>query len=133
MESRIQQALERHRKGYNCAQAVVCTYCDMYNVEEQTAFRLSESFGFGMGTQGVCGALSGALMLLGLQNSGGMMSPGKTKGDTYRKAREMTQEFENCAGALLCKEIKAPPVQCSCDECIACACRIAEKYLPTNT
>ena len=29
MESRVDKATERHQKGYNCAQAVACTYCDM--------------------------------------------------------------------------------------------------------
>ena len=30
MESRIDQALERHHMGYNCAQSVACTYCDLF-------------------------------------------------------------------------------------------------------
>lgn len=129
MESRVQQAVARHHKGYNCAQAVVCTYCDLFGVDEQTAFRMSESFGFGMGTQSVCGALSGALMVLGLKNSGGVKAPGTTKGATYKIARALTAAFEERVGALLCSEIKAPPVTCSCDGCVEHAARIVEELL----
>ena len=49
MENRVEKTIERHKKGYNCAQAVVCTYCDLLNAEEQDAFRMSEGFGAGMG------------------------------------------------------------------------------------
>ena len=35
MESRVQQAAQRHSRGYNCAQAVACTYCDLFGVDEQ--------------------------------------------------------------------------------------------------
>lgn len=127
MESRTQQAIERHHKGYNCAQAIACTYADLFGMDEQTAYRMSESFGFGMGVQSVCGALTGALMLLGMKNSGGVQQPGTTKADTYAKARALEAAFRGRVGATLCNEIKAPPVTCSCDACIAHAAEIVEK------
>lgn len=49
MESRIEIALDKHRHGYNCAQAIVCTYCDLFGLDEETAFKVSEGFGGGMG------------------------------------------------------------------------------------
>ena len=35
MESRVEQAAERKMCGYNCAQAVACTYCDQLCIEIQ--------------------------------------------------------------------------------------------------
>ena len=49
LESRAVLAAERHKKGYNCAQAVACTYCDLVGVSEEEAFRSTEAFGLGMG------------------------------------------------------------------------------------
>ena len=49
MKSRVEDAAERHQKGYNCSQAVVCTYCDLLGLEEEAAFRMSEGFGAGLG------------------------------------------------------------------------------------
>ena len=66
MESRVQKTLENHKKGYNCAQAVACAYCDLVGMDEQSAFRATEAFGLGMGgMQATCGAVSGAVMLAG--------------------------------------------------------------------
>ena len=84
MESRIEQAIARHHMGYNCAQAIVCTYADLFGIDEQTAYKMSEAFGFGMGMMEVCGALTGGLMLAGLQNSAGVETPGSTKAATYK-------------------------------------------------
>ena len=39
MESRIKQTIELHKKGYNCAQAVACAYCDLVDIDEKTALR----------------------------------------------------------------------------------------------
>lgn len=129
MESRVEQTIERHKKGYNCAQAVACTYCDLFGVDEQTAYKMSEGFGLGMGQQNVCGALTGALMLAGLENSGGVETPGTTKGATYRKARELAEKFKDTTGALLCKDIKAGPKKYSCEGCILHAAHLVEENL----
>ena len=69
MESRVEQAVALHQKGYNCAQAIICTYCDLFGVDEQTAYKMSEGFGLGMGMMETCGALTGGLMMAGLKTA----------------------------------------------------------------
>ena len=77
MDSRIKDTIVRHDKGFNCAQAVACTYCDLLGYKEEDVFRMTEGFGAGMGgMQATCGALSGAVLLAGLLLSG---CGGKTK------------------------------------------------------
>ena len=81
MESRVKETIVRHDKGYNCAQAVACTYCDLFGYKEEDVFRMTEGFGLGMGCMaGTCGALSGAVLLAGLKNSDGQIDAPKTKG-----------------------------------------------------
>ena len=36
MKSRVQEAKNRHKNGYNCAQAVACTYCDLRGTDGKT-------------------------------------------------------------------------------------------------
>ena len=36
MADEVRKALENHKKGYNCAQAVACTYCDVVGMDEKT-------------------------------------------------------------------------------------------------
>ena len=49
MTERQQRAQELHGKGYNCAQSVACAYCDLVGLDEQTAYKMAEGFGLGMG------------------------------------------------------------------------------------
>lgn len=132
MESRIERAIALHDQGYNCAQAVVCAYADLFGVDEQTAYKMSEGFGLGMGMMEVCGALSGGLMLAGLQNSAGIEAPGATKGSTYKINRAMGEAFSQATGSLLCSELKGRDTGkplCSCDACIRHGARIVEEML----
>ena len=48
MTSRIKKAVElRNDKGYNCAQAVLCAYADMFGLDESAAYKIAEGFGHG--------------------------------------------------------------------------------------
>lgn len=127
---RVNKALENHAKGYNCAQAVACAFCDVFGVDEKTAFRMAEAFGFGMGTMSVCGALSGAAVCAGLKNSDGQIDDPKTKKSTYALIKKMTEEFREKAGSSICREIKGVDtgkLLTSCDDCIKIAAEIVEK------
>ena len=133
MKSRVEEAAGRHAKGYNCSQAVVCTYCDLLGVEEKTAFRMSEGFGAGMGDmERTCGALSGAVMLAGLKRSDGDLEAQKTKGKTYQLSKEITKLFAEKCGSAVCKEIKgieSGQPKYGCRDCVRAASAIAEEVL----
>ena len=49
MEKRIEKAIELFKKGYNCSQAVVTAFADMYGFTEEQALKMSASFGGGIG------------------------------------------------------------------------------------
>ena len=67
---RADKAVEKFVGGYNCSQAVLSAYCDLYGIDELTAFKLAEGFGLGMGGyKDECGAVTGMFMVLGLENS----------------------------------------------------------------
>lgn len=131
-ESRIDYAITLHQKGYNCAQAVVCAYADLFGIDENTAYKMSEGFGLGMGMMEVCGALSGALMLAGLKNSAGSDAPGTTKGSTYKLNRTLGEAFQKETGSVLCHELKGrdtgKPLY-PCDACVRHGAKIVEEYL----
>ena len=58
MSTKAEYAISLHDKGYNCAQAVACTFCKEFGVDEQEMFKIAEGFGLGMGMMEMCGALS---------------------------------------------------------------------------
>lgn len=133
MSDRVNKAAELHKKGYNCAQAVACAYCDMVNAEEKEVFRMMEAFGLGMGDMKcTCGAVSAMVALVGLKNSDANLDAPKTKGATYKQVKELTQKFRDMNGSVICEELKGietGKMLRSCPGCIEDACKIVEEYL----
>ena len=106
MTERAERAQQLHNQGFNCAQAVVCAYCDQFGLDEETACKVAEGFGLGMGIMEVCGALTGAFMLAGMRGSKGVAHPGETKAQTYKTTKALAAAFKEKNGTYLCRELK---------------------------
>ncbi len=90
-------------KRFNCAQSIFGTFAERLGISTEIAMRLAAPFGGGIAREGhVCGALTGALMVLGLQYSDGRP---EGKEEIYRIAREFVENFERRHGTILCKDL----------------------------
>lgn len=58
--------MDEYRGECSCAQSILATYGQQYGLDRETALRLAAAFGTGMGGRGQCGAVTGAMMVLGL-------------------------------------------------------------------
>ena len=123
-------AIENHNKGYNCCQAVACSFSDEIGIEESILFKACEGFGLGMGcTECTCGAISGAIMIAGLKNSTANLNGTKSKAATYQISKEIVNRFKEKNGATICKELKgieSGKVLRSCEGCIEDATELVE-------
>lgn len=128
--NRCEKAVENHKKGCNCAQAVACVFADKLGYSEDEIFRFTEAFGGGMGgTQGVCGAVSALVFVVGGIKSFGLDKlPETNKKVSYSTAGELMKKFQDKVGTILCREIKSEKF-CSCDGCIAEAVKILEEFI----
>ena len=103
MTDDLRVANGRFARGFNCAQSIFSAFAERFGVSSELALRLSAPFGAGLARQGeVCGALSGALMILGLQY--GRDRP-NDKEDIYQLAHEFIYQFQQRHGAILCREL----------------------------
>ena len=68
IEERVEKAKRLFKEGgYNCCQAVVLAYNDIFGIDDATAAAISSGFGGGMGRmREVCGSVSGMVVLAGL-------------------------------------------------------------------
>ena len=133
MQTRVEETMKRHDIGYNCAQAVACTYCDLVGIDEKLMFRLTEALGGGMGgKECTCGALSGACVLAGMKASTGNLEKPDSKAASYELSKEIVRQFKERIGSVVCKEIKGvetgTPLR-PCNDCIKDAAAIVEKVL----
>jgi len=105
MSSRIDAASECFKSGFNCAQAVFSAYAPLVGVTEEDALRIAAGFGGGMGRQQeVCGAVTGALMVIGCK-SGSITVDSSAKERTYAQVNDFSMEFRRLHGSLLCRDI----------------------------
>ena len=133
MDERIKLADELHRKGYSCSQSVAVACADLVDVPKETLFKATEGFGLGMGTMdGVCGALTGGLLIAGLKNSTGNLDSPKSKGATMKISKTMLNSFREKCGAIICRELKGidtGKMICSCPDCIKNGVEVVEENL----
>ena len=133
IEERVAEIKDKHTRGYNCAQIVLCSYAEELGIDEEMLFRISEGFGAGMGgMMQTCGAVTAMFMALGLANSSGDLQACDTKPQTMKKVRELAAEFEQKNGSIVCRELKGidtGKVLRSCDGCIEDGIRILGEYL----
>ncbi len=102
-------AVKYHAEGYNCAQAVLLAFAEDFGFTKEELAGIALCFGGGMGIGSTCGALTGGLMVLGLnQKAQTPPAPGE-KPAASGKAKELTRAFEEMHGTALCREILALP------------------------
>lgn len=127
-----ERAVENHRKGYNCAQAVACAFCEKLGRDEKEVFEMMEAFGLGMGTMGTCGAVSGMAAVAGMVESDGALDAPQTKKQSYKAMKELTEKFIAKNQSVICREIKGVEtgkVLRSCPGCVQDAAELLEEYL----
>ncbi|WP_027453500.1 C-GCAxxG-C-C family protein [Segatella baroniae] len=125
MESKVKDAVERKMKGFNCAQAVACTYCDIAGIDAETMKNVTNAFGVGMGCmEGTCGSLIGAGVVLGLHH--------KDKVKAMKAMRIIMEKFQKRNGSTICKVLKGietKKVLRPCNDCVADAAEFLEQEI----
>ena len=106
MEKRIEHALSLFKSGYNCSQAVVAAFADMYGFTPEQAFRMAASFGGGIGRmRETCGAACGLFMLAGLETGATDGADRQGKADNYALVQQLAEEFRRRNGSINCGEL----------------------------
>ncbi len=132
MGSKIEIALQKHRAGYNCTQAVACTYCEDLGFDEMETYKSMEAFGFGMGSMSICGAISGACALVGMKLCDGSPGNSHPKRDCYKMMKKILREFDEMNTSTMCSILKGvgtKKILRSCDGCVVDAAYLVEKHL----
>lgn len=106
MGTRGERARQLFCAGYNCSQAVVAAFCDLLQMDEKTALKLSSSFGGGMGRlREVCGAVSGMFMVAGLLYGYTDPKDNAAKKEHYALIQELARRFSEQNGSIVCREL----------------------------
>jgi C_GCAxxG_C_C family probable redox protein len=101
-----QEAVKLFDSGYNCAEAVLLALSEKFSTETPLIPRIATGFGGGIGRSGnVCGALSGAIMAIGLRIGCDKAEEKEKRYTAYNTALQMIKEFEKEFGSINCKTL----------------------------
>ncbi|HAE60277.1 MAG TPA: hypothetical protein DCG54_12425 [Anaerolineae bacterium] len=101
-----QEAAELFSEGYSCSQSLLVSRAGQFGLSTENALKVSAAFGGGLGRQGeVCGAVSGALMVIGLAHGQTTPQQKEAKEHTYQLTRRFIAEFTRRTGALHCSDL----------------------------
>ncbi len=104
--NKVESAVFSFNNGFNCCQSVLLAYCQEFDLDSQVASRLSTGFGGGMGRMaGVCGAVTGAFMVLGLKYGKMRAEDNEPKEKSYKLVRKFAEKFEARNDSIACKDI----------------------------
>jgi C_GCAxxG_C_C family probable redox protein len=104
--SDVERAVSGFKQGFNCCQAVVSTYGPRFGLERESALKLASGFGGGIGHLGEsCGAVTGALMVIGLKHGGTLAEDEKSSEKTYGLISQFLKRFKARHGSIQCREL----------------------------
>ena len=91
---------------YNCTQSVLAAYAGDYGLDLDHALQVAVGFGAGMGRhQDVCGAISGAIIVLGLASEFKEEDRRPKINEVYDKVYRYVDEFHAKYGTIKCLEL----------------------------
>lgn len=102
------KAEECFRSGFSCSQSVLSVYSEEFGIDRELALRLSCGFGAGVGRTGnICGAVSGAVLVIGLKYGRVNPSDYPSRDKTYALVQQFIAEFRARHGSINCTELRA--------------------------
>ena len=106
LDERVQRAVDNFMAGYGCCQSVVAAFSDLYGLDDTTAKKIAAGFGGGVGRMRMmCGAVSGIVMLVGLDCGQTEGSDREGKSACYKVVQDLLAKSKDENGSLICAEI----------------------------
>jgi len=84
--------------GQYCSQAVLGTFCEDYDMETDMAFKISCGLNSGCRSAELCGAVSGAILVIGLKY-------GDSSELCNSKTEKFIKAFRDENGSIVCRDI----------------------------
>ncbi len=103
--TKSEKALELFSNNFNCSQAVLTAFAPDFGLDEKLALMLGTEFGSGARNGEMCGAVSGALMVLGLKYGHYESENHEQKSRAYAIATEYTKRFKELNGSIVCRDL----------------------------
>ena len=104
--SEKERAIELFKEEFNCSQSIFVAFSHRFGIDEDTAKKVSAGLGGGIGRlREVCGAVSGAAMVIGSITAATDGKDSESKQKNYELVREFAERFTKRNGSIICREL----------------------------
>ena len=102
----VEQAVALYQQGYTCTQSILASFARRYDLPQNLAFRIGEPFGAGTSCTGdMCGSVTGAIMVLGLQFGSTLSNDDAARSYTYQCVHDLIHRFQKIHGSIQCTDL----------------------------
>lgn len=104
--NKTERAVSCFEEGFSCSQAVLSAYADTFGLNHELALKISQPFGGGIAHMGeICGAVSGAFLVIGLKHGRIKAEDVEAKEKTYELVLEFVKRFKSLNSSINCTEL----------------------------
>ena len=101
----VEKSLKLFESRFNCAQSVFASFSQELGLDEKQALKIGGCFGSGMRKGEVCGACTGALMVIGLKYGQCEINDRESKLKSDELCVKFLEKFESINGSYICNEL----------------------------
>ena len=100
-----ERAADIFKSGLACSQAVLVTFAEELGLDENSAMKIASGFAAGMRLGEVCGAVTGALMVIGLSSESSDLDTAAKREKIYKMTNEFHAKFKEKNSSVICRDI----------------------------
>lgn len=139
MSESVKSAVSLFSEGFICSQAVFAAFSERLGLEKEMALKIGNGFGGGVARrQSICGAVSGAIMVIGLKYGKTESNDHVSHEKTYSMVDSFCEEFIKRNSSIKCNEILGCNLSAAranglfstvCQKCVKDAAELVEELL----
>jgi C_GCAxxG_C_C family probable redox protein len=102
----VEEAIEYFSGNCNCCQAIILSYGPRFGLEKEIGIRLGTGFAGGLARHGeVCGAVAGAIMVIGLAQGMKDENDIEARDKTFELVNQFIKRFKEKNKSIICREL----------------------------
>ncbi len=126
-QSIVDKAVELYELGYSSSQSVCAALAGHYGLDQETAMKMSASFGDGTShLNGTCGAVDALVVMAGFEKGQGLLDTEDIREENYKMVRDLVGQFKKRNGSVYCYQL-CEGIKCR-EKCVKYIQSAAEIY-----
>ncbi|WP_440949696.1 C-GCAxxG-C-C family protein [Methanosphaerula subterraneus] len=104
--TKADEAVASFKSGFSCSQAVLSSFSEELGLDRDTANSVACGFGGGIARTGnICGAVAGAIMVIGMKYGMTRLDDNAAREKTYALVQQFIRDYTTKNGSITCPDL----------------------------